>query len=707
MEASYIVLPAILLLTALALVMSGIAIMFQIRRDRLPDATRFENIQELRAQEEQLLAQRRAELSIVEQKIQQRDRLIAEVAGLEERRAAILAELASLDSARHEIEEVKSEAAAAAAELAGVTQELTSKRGELEKLESECNPARIAELRRELESLTKERTEIDAVLPALRAERDGALNRIEEASGLQARIAAREVERDRLEADIAKLGAEKVNLQEAESKVRSLREEASRIEHELAVRNDILTEIHNLENDRTRLKAEVEAIKDQLIPLEGLKDQFAQLRARHSEMSDEIGRLVIRKEQLLKDTGSEPIVDPDRLVEDLMRIPQALEAPGAILRRPREEAEALHAVSKYLGAYGLKYSERTVLAFHTALKINDSSQLTVLAGVSGTGKSLLPRRYAEAMGFHFLQIAVEPRWDSPQDLLGFYNYIEKNYRATDLARILFHMDPHRVPQAELVADFRDHMTLVLLDEMNLARVEYYFSEFLSRLEARPRYGDSGDERKRADARIAIDIRGLNSPISLFPAHNVLFAGTMNDDESTQALSDKVLDRSNILQFAAPREFPPLTSVSGVLRPNEAQSFKSWRTWVRPDSNLTNANRNLVDSVIGKLAEFMEDCGRPFGHRLRDAIIAYVANYPSLGNGGADVRIPLVDQIEFRVLPKLRGLEIDGHRAAFDDLNKLLREDLNDAILADRLAELRERQVKGTGLFVWRGLTREG
>ena len=182
---------------------------------------------------------------------------------------------------------------------------------------------------------------------------------------------------------------------------------------------------------------------------------------------------------------------------------------------------------------------------------------------------------------------------------------------------------------------------------------------------------------------------------------------MNDDESTQALSDKVLDQSNILQFAAPREFPQLTSVNGVLRPNEAQSFKSWRTWVRPDFSLNGAGRNLVDSVIGKLAEFMEDCGRPFGHRLRDAIIAYVANYPSLGNGGADVRVPLVDQIEFRILPKLRGLEIDSHRAAFDDLDKLLREDLNDAILADRLAELRERQVKGTGLFVWRGLTREG
>jgi hypothetical protein len=207
--------------------------------------------------------------------------------------------------------------------------------------------------------------------------------------------------------------------------------------------------------------------------------------------------------------------------------------------------------------------------------------------------------------------------------------------------------------------------------------------------------------------IPIDIRGLKSPISLFPAHNVLFVGTMNDDESTQALSDKVLDRGNILQFAAPREFPNLTNVNGVERPNEAQSFKSWRTWVRPTSSLNGSSRNMVDSVVSKLAEIMEDCGRPFGHRLRDAIIAYVANYPSVSNGAVDFRVPLADQIDLRILSKLRGLEIDSHRAAFESLDRLLREDLNDAVMADRLAELRERQSKGTGLFVWRGLTREG
>jgi hypothetical protein len=115
------------MLTALALVMSGIAIMFQIRRDRLPDATRYEHIRELRAQEEGLLAERRTELSIVEQKIQQRDRLIAEVASLEERLGAIKAELATLQDARREIEEVKSQAAEAAGELATVSQQLHEK----------------------------------------------------------------------------------------------------------------------------------------------------------------------------------------------------------------------------------------------------------------------------------------------------------------------------------------------------------------------------------------------------------------------------------------------------------------------------------------------------------------------------------------------------------------------------------------------------
>jgi predicted nucleic acid-binding Zn-ribbon protein len=807
-DASILVFPTMLTGTALALLMSGLAIVFQIRRDRLPDATRLENVRELRAQEERLLAERRSELSIVEQKIQDRDRLIAEVSALEERRNAIQVELASLDTARHEIEEVKAQAAAVAADLATVSQELSKKRTELESLDAQLDPARIAEARHEVEKLAHERASLETMLPGLRAERDSAMRTLETARAFQARHAALELEFSRLQQEVAGLASKKGELLEIEASLRNTRDEASRLADELGRnamrRNALLSEIEELEKRKassederasleatlpelraerdsamrtletarafqarqaalelelSRLEGEIGGLADKkeelleaearlrnareeasrladelgrnttrrnalLSEIEDLEKRTAsfedqedkrqaimaevfQQRARRDELADELERLVARRERLIAEAGETGGTDSAELLEDLTRLPACLEAPATLRGSTRTEHQALHVVTNYLKDHRLEYGARTVRAFHTALKINDSTQLTVLAGVSGTGKSLLPRRYAEAMGIHLLQIAVEPRWDSPQDLLGFYNYIERKYRATDLARLLVHMDPYTSNSLRDMAHPRsDHMSLVLLDEMNLARVEYYFSEFLSRLEVRPRYAEAEDERKRKDSMIPIDIRGLKKSLSLFPAHNILFAGTMNDDESTQALSDKVLDRGNVLQFAAPREFHKPVGIQNVERPDEAQSFKSWRTWVHPVDSLALAQREKADDVISKLADIMEDCGRPFGHRLRDAILAYTANYPAPGNGGLDVREPLADQIEFRILPKLRGLEIDSHRDAFDRLETLIRDDLTDHVFAERIADLREKQMRGSGLFVWRGLTRE-
>ena len=73
------------------------------------------------------------------------------------------------------------------------------------------------------------------------------------------------------------------------------------------------------------------------------------------------------------------------------------------------------------------------------MKTNETTQMAVLAGISGTGKSQLPRQYAIGMGIGFLQIPVQPRWDSPQDLMGFYNYIEGAF-TTDMARALWALD---------------------------------------------------------------------------------------------------------------------------------------------------------------------------------------------------------------------------------------------------------------------------
>ncbi|MFC6496363.1 hypothetical protein ACFP8Z_01780 [Gemmobacter lanyuensis] len=102
------------------------------------------------------------------------------------------------------------------------------------------------------------------------------------------------------------------------------------------------------------------------------------------------------------------------------------------------------------------------------------------------------------MGIGFLQVPVQPRWDSPQDLMGFYNYIEGRFRPTDMARAMFALDAQNNPDA-----VPDRLLIVLLDEMNLARVEYYFSDFLSRLESRP-------ARARKATRRCARTRKLNS-----------------------------------------------------------------------------------------------------------------------------------------------------------------------------------------------------
>ena len=157
---------------------------------------------------------------------------------------------------------------------------------------------------------------------------------------------------------------------------------------------------------------------------------------------------------------------------------------------PVDERQAVEQARDYIRGKGLVFSERILYAFHTSLKAGDISPLVVLAGISGTGKSELPRHYADGMGIHFLLTAVQPRWDSPQDLFGFYNYLERRYKATELARALVQFERFNQGAFEdafedaEIDDRSDRLLLVLLDEMNLARTEYYFSEFLSKLETR-------------------------------------------------------------------------------------------------------------------------------------------------------------------------------------------------------------------------------
>lgn len=371
-----------------------------------------------------------------------------------------------------------------------------------------------------------------------------------------------------------------------------------------------------------------------------------------------------------------------------------------VAAKEAEEQRRLEACEAHLQKNGYRFPRRTLYAFHTSLKTADICPLVILAGISGTGKSQLPRLYAEAIGMYFLNVAVQPRWDAPQDLFGFYNYMEHSYKATELARALREMDRRNWPaKSKSEQRVQQGMLLVLLDEMNLARVEYYFSELLSKLEMRNAVGiDGSDSLGLAD--IEIEVGPLESGESarrLFVGPNVLFVGTMNEDETTQALSDKVLDRSNVLRFGKPGELkfekPPRHEPPDAYLP-----YSVWRGWVRSD--LPDEQRETFDRDFRALNAALAKIHRPYGHRVYQAMYRYVANYPRWDESWFHQAV--ADQLEQKIIPRLRGLSRDTDENADEVLREMQQviAKLDDKPLEEAFKQACERSV-----FQWVGVQR--
>ena len=444
-------------------------------------------------------------------------------------------------------------------------------------------------------------------------------------------------------------------------------------------------------------------------------NQLLQTESRRTEIERAINRLEIeenrlqehisnlRKELNQEDTttGTKNVIKSysDLLVEPACLNTQEFSANGLQM----DELQALQKFQDHLEKENIIFPERVIKSFHTSLKCADINPLTVLAGVSGTGKTLLPIKYARLMGMHSLVMAVQPRWDSPQDMFGFYNYLEKQYRATDLARALVRMDEYH-PSEGLTGDSKNRMLLVLMDEMNLARTEYYFSEFLSKLELRRDVKDPLDPSDRERAEVVLDLGpGSTEASRLWVGDNILFVGTMNEDETTQSLSDKVLDRSNVLRFGKPANRLP--NNPGPQSPEEKTGFLThelWKGWVQEYNDQAFWSRNVADWTEN-INTALQKVGRPFGYRVEKAIRAYVANYP--GVESRDVyRLAFADQIEQKILPKLRGLELSDRLTleCLGDMEIVIAQ-LGDTLLSDAFNEA--KQSNNTNMFIWPGVSR--
>lgn len=346
------------------------------------------------------------------------------------------------------------------------------------------------------------------------------------------------------------------------------------------------------------------------------------------------------------------------------------------------EEHWLKGIRKGIREEGFEISDRLLHAFHTALKCQDISPLTLLMGISGTGKSELPRLYSAFGGIHFHLAAVQPNWDSPSDLFGFYNYAEARPKLEPLSRHLLQFLPTIGKDGETRPKRGDELLLVLLDEMNLARVEYYFSDLLSRLEARRSLlGKAVDKDSHLRASISLDM-GVSESRHLFLDSNVMFVGTLNQDESTLEVSDKVVDRANAITFPRPKSFCPVSkgnSASGKT-PDWRLSRQSWDEWCR-GANHGSHDTDALQAKFQKINGALRHVERGVAHRVFQAVQRYVESYPIFVAGSPEkaAEMALVDQFAMKILPKLKGVPTDTQdgKACLVGIEGVLPEDLRE------------------------------
>ena len=340
------------------------------------------------------------------------------------------------------------------------------------------------------------------------------------------------------------------------------------------------------------------------------------------------------------------------------------------------ELKWLENVSKKISDYGLSFSQRILYAFHTALKTAEWSPLAVLAGVSGTGKSELPQLYAQFGGINCVNIPVQPNWDSQESLLGYYNTVSSKFEAQPLLQFLVQTQLDHADDPEKDTSLKDQLNIVLLDEMNLAHIEQYFAEFLSKLEERR--GKKEDNPQFPH--LSVKLGGTDSyPLPL--GRNVLWVGTMNQDETTKSLSDKVLDRGIVINFPRPNSFKRRVELNSSVEAEEKYlSAKTWDSW---KMDLTRQQIEDSEKIIAPYKEFVEEInkaisniGRAIGHRVWQSIENYIWNYPTVRDFimrnenaftddslmkdlNAKIDPAFEDQLVQKIMPKLRGIETRG------------------------------------------------
>ncbi len=256
------------------------------------------------------------------------------------------------------------------------------------------------------------------------------------------------------------------------------------------------------------------------------------------------------------------------------------------------------------------------------------SHILILQGMSGTGKTSLAYAFGEFLDNTSTVIPVQPMWKERTDLIGYYNEFTKRFNETDLLKKMYE------------ANYSKDIYVTVLDEMNIARVEYYFAEFLSLLEL-------PDAEKRNLSVVSDEWE--NDPEQLEGGHiklpkNMWFVGTANNDDSTFAISDKVYDRAMIMDLDKKAE--PFTAPKEKRLHFSYERFEELVGEAVKEYRVTTRNRQRLE----KLDEYMiENFHITFGNRIMKQINTYIPVYVSCGGDELEA---LDDILAKKVMRKL-------------------------------------------------------
>ncbi|MCD7835140.1 MAG: hypothetical protein LUG83_00460 [Lachnospiraceae bacterium] len=310
---------------------------------------------------------------------------------------------------------------------------------------------------------------------------------------------------------------------------------------------------------------------------------------------------------------------------------------------------------KYCAERGFNYSDELIRRFVLSL---ESKPFLLLTGISGSGKTKIAELWIsfleekdEAVG---LQIAVGSNWTDNKKLLGFKNILleeNESYQETQLVKL--------IKEANATPD-KDY--IVILDEMNLSRVEMYFADFLSALESMNHLILLPDNK------------------SIVWSDNLKIIGTVNVDESTYMFSPKVLDRANVIEMNG---VSPETYINGVIESDE-KIYKLIK-----DEGWFKKYVEILESLYNAL-------NGEFAYRVIDEMTRYISiNCKMYGSDG--INMYLDEQICQKVMPKLHGSKAQL-KPKLDKLEELFKGE-DYPLVASKLKKIQEDIKKGYASFI--------